>query len=91
MKNLAITGASSPACSMLMLHQSSDTGGMSGMSMVEKVPLPAGGVARFTPGSFHLMCMDAKMKPGGTVPVSLTISDGTKVTTAFAVRDAKGK
>ena len=89
--NLAITGASSPACGMLMLHESSDKGGMSGMSMVEKVPLPAGGEARFTPGSFHLMCMQPKMTIGGKVSVALTLSDGSSVTVPFAVRDAKGK
>jgi len=89
--NLAITGASSPACGMLMLHESSDKGGMSGMAMVEKVPLPAGGEARFTPGSFHLMCMQPKMTIGGKVSVALTLSDGSSVTAPFAVRDAKGK
>jgi copper(I)-binding protein len=90
-KDLAITGASSPACGMLMLHESSDKGGMSGMDMVEKVPLPSGGEARFTPGGFHLMCMQPKMTIGGKVSVALTLSDGSSVTTAFAVRDAKGR
>ena len=89
--NLAITGASSPACGMLMLHESSDKGGMSSMDMVEKVPLPAGGEARFTPGGFHLMCMQPKMTIGGKVSVALTLSDGSSVTVPFAVRDAKGK
>ena len=89
--DLAIIGAQSAACGMLMLHQSSDKGGMSGMDMVEKVPLPAGGDAKFAPGGFHLMCEQPKMKVGGKVAVALALSDGTTVTTAFAVRDARGK
>ena len=90
-KPLAITGASSPACGMLRLHQSTDKGGMSGMDMVANVPLPAGGTAKFTPGGFHLMCTGAKMKIGAPVPVTLLLSDNSNVTAPFAVRDAKGK
>ncbi len=41
---------------MLMLHQSSNKGGMSGMDMVDKVIVPAGGTVRFAPGGYHLMC-----------------------------------
>jgi copper(I)-binding protein len=87
---LAITGASSPACSMLMLHQSTDKGGMSGMGMVSKVDLPAGGEASFKPGGYHLMCMHPKLKVGGTAAVTFKLSDGTSVAAVFAVRDARG-
>ena len=89
--DLAITGAQSSACGMLMLHQSSNKGGMSGMDMAEKVPLPAGSTAKFTPGGYHLMCDQPKMKIGGTVPVVLQLSDGTSVAVRFAVRNATGK
>ena len=41
---------------MLMIHQSSNKGGMSGMDMVEKVKVPAGGMVKFAPGGYHLMC-----------------------------------
>jgi copper(I)-binding protein len=89
--DLAITGAKSPACGMLMLHKSSDKGGMSGMAMVDRAPLPAGGSITFAPGGFHLMCVAPKMKIGGTVPVAIQLSDGTAVTANFAVKDARGK
>src|SRR6201986_5649955 len=52
---VAITGVQSGACGMLMMHQSSNKGGMSGMDMVDKVALPAGGTATFSPGGYHLM------------------------------------
>ena len=90
-KDLAVTGAASPACGMLMLHQSENKGGMSGMAMVESVHLPAGKSASFSPGGFHLMCMDAKLKVGGQVPVTIRLSDGSAVTASFAVKDAKGR
>jgi copper(I)-binding protein len=89
--DLAITGARSNACGMLMLHQSTDKGGMSGMDMVDKVPLPAGQTVRFATGGFHLMCEEAKMKIGGKVPVVITLSDGTSVAADFAVRNAAGR
>ena len=90
-RDVAITGARSEACGMLMIHQSSNKGGMSGMDMIDKVALPAGGTAAFTPGSFHLMCEQPKLKIGAQVPVIIILSDGTLVTARFTVRDAKGK
>jgi periplasmic copper chaperone A len=89
--DLAITGAKSSACDMLMLHKSSNTGGMSGMDMVDKVPLPAHGAASFLPGGYHLMCDQPKMKVGAAAPVTLQLSDGSSVKVFFAVRDARGK
>src|SRR5580698_7140544 len=63
--------AESPACGMLMLHKSSDTGGMNGMNDVADVKVPAGASIAFSPRGLHLMCMDATdaLKPGATVPV----------------------
>ena len=90
-RDVSIMGADSDACGMLMIHQSSNKGGMSGMDMVDKVPLPAGGEAKFAEGGYHLMCMNAKFKPGDKVPVTLALSDGSKLTASFAVRDARGK
>jgi len=88
-----LTGAESPACGMLMLHKSESKGGMAGMDMVAEVDVPAGGGVSFSPGGYHLMCMDAKpaLKPGASVPVTLTFRDGARLTANFAVRNAAGK
>src|SRR5882757_4294526 len=67
-RDVAITGASSDACGMLMMHQSSNKGGMSGMDMVDTVSVPAGGKVAFAPGGYHLMCDQPKMKIGAKVP-----------------------
>ncbi|HEX4636483.1 MAG TPA: copper chaperone PCu(A)C [Rhizomicrobium sp.] len=89
--DVAITGASSEACGMLMIHQSSNKGGMSGMDMVESVRVPAGGIVRFAPGGYHLMCEGAKMKIGAKVPVLLHLSDGGTIAVGFQVKNASGK
>ena len=89
--DVAITGVSSDACGMLMIHQSSNKSGMSSMDMMPRVTVPAGGQLRFAPGGYHLMCEQPKMKIGAKVPVVLQLSDGTAVAVGFAVRGATGK
>ena len=90
-RDVAITGARSDACGMLMIHQSSSKGGMSGMDMMETVKVPAGAQVAFAPGGYHLMCEGAKMKIGTKVPVLINLSDGTAVAVAFEVKGATGK
>jgi copper(I)-binding protein len=90
-RDVSITGASSDACGMLMIHQSSNKGGMSGMNMMESVKVPAGGIVRFAPGGYHLMCDQPRMKIGAKVPVLLHLSDGGTIAVGFAVKDASGK
>jgi copper(I)-binding protein len=91
--NATLTGASSPACGMLMLHKSESMNGMASMMDMPSVPVPAGGNATFAPGGYHLMCMQPTpaMKPGASVPVALLFADGSKLSANFAVKDAKGQ
>jgi copper(I)-binding protein len=92
-RDIAIMGADSDACGMLMMHQSSNKGGMSGMDMVDKVSVPAGGMVHFAPGGYHLMCENptAKMKMGSKVAVLLKLSDGSSIAAGFVVKNAAGK
>ena len=92
-REISITGANSDACGMLMIHQSSNKGGMSGKDMVDKVSVPAGGTVRFAPGGYHLMCDNPtpKLKVGSKVGVLLTLSDGSSVAAGFLVKNAAGK
>jgi periplasmic copper chaperone A len=55
------------------------------------VTVPANGSFTFSPGGFHLMCMQPKMAPGETVPVTLSFAGGTELTVSFPVRNAKGR
>ena len=90
---VTLTGAQSPACGMLMLHLSENNGGMSSMRHVDSIDVVPGGVLEFKQGGYHLMCMQPgpAIKPGASVPVTLTFKDGAKVTADFPVRDATGK
>jgi hypothetical protein len=92
-REVAIVSANSDACGMLMMHQSSNKGGMSGMDMIDRVIVPAGGTVRFAPGGYHLMCENpnAKMKVGSKVGVLLKLSDGSSVAAGFVVKNAVGK
>lgn len=92
-KAVAITGASSPACGMVMLHQTKEVNGIEQMLPVESVTVPAHGVVKFQPGGYHLMCMKPKdsMVVGHTVPVTLKLSGGNAVTAQFPVTGVGGK
>jgi copper(I)-binding protein len=90
-RDIAITGVRTDACGMVMMHKSSNKGGMSSMDMVDKVAVPPGGTVAFAPGGYHLMCDDPKMKIGARVPVLLSLSNGSTVAVAFQVRGASGK
>ncbi|HEX3663684.1 MAG TPA: copper chaperone PCu(A)C [Rhizomicrobium sp.] len=88
-----LTGAESAACGMLMMHQSSENGGVSRMDDVRSLSVPADGSITFAPGGYHLMCMNpaAAMAPGKTVEVTLNFANGTHIKANFAVRNAAGK
>lgn len=92
-RTMTLTGASSPACGMLMLHKSETMGGMASMSDVSTIDVPAKAALSFSPGGYHLMCMEptAAMKRGGKVSVVLDFADGTKLPVMFDVRGANGK
>jgi copper(I)-binding protein len=84
----SLTAAGSPACKELMLHESVHKGGQDRMTMLSEVTVPPHGSISFSPGGYHLMCMQpaASMRPGTTVPVTLRFRDGGTLTQNFAVR-----
>jgi periplasmic copper chaperone A len=92
-KEAVLTSASTKACGMLMLHKSTNSGGMGSMEDVGSVSVPAGGTISFSPGGYHLMCMDPSpaIAPGGSVQVTLHFADGSQTSASFAVRNAQGK
>lgn len=87
-----LTVVDSPACGMLMMHKSEHESGMDTMMDVSTVDILAGQTVKFAPGGYHLMCMQPgpTMKPGNSVPVTLTFSDGSAATVRFAVKTATG-
>ena len=88
-----LTGASSSACGMLMLHETKQENGIEKMLMVKSVKVPAHGTFAFQPGGYHLMCMQPQnsMQIGAKVPVTLKFAGGKTLTAAFPVKGPGGK
>lgn len=86
-----LTGASSPACGMLMLHKSETRGGTDRMVGVDAVAVPAHGSLTLGPGGYHLMCMEPHMAVGQKVPVTLTFQGGQTISAEIPVLGAAGK
>lgn len=88
-----LTGAASPECGQLMLHESTVENSTAHMRMVMSIVVPAHGTVRFQPGGYHLMCVHptATMAPGRSAPVTLRFKDGSSLSTEFPVYGPKGK
>jgi hypothetical protein len=89
----ALVGAQSPACGMLMLHQSRSENGNETMSMVDSVAIPPHGKVSFAPGGYHLMCMSPspEVSRGHSIPVTLRFGDGSTLSANFPVRGPNEK
>jgi copper(I)-binding protein len=85
-----LKSANSPAFAEVMLHQSSGNGGMSRMTMVDSLIVPAHGKLMLAPAGYHLMLTKAvhPVKPGDTVTLNLTFVDGSRLGTKFVARPA---
>ena len=87
-QDAVLTGASSPDYGMVMVHQTTEKDGMSRMSMVDQVVIPAGKDLELKPGSYHVMLEQAKssVAPGATVRLDLALASGQRVSTDCEVR-----
>ena len=85
-----ITGASSPAYGMVMLHHSERAHGDSTMTPVHHLDVPAHGRVKLAPGGYHLMLSHAThpIKPGDTVKMTLEFANGAKLQADFPVLPA---
>ena len=83
-----LTGADSPACGSIMLHRTESSGGVERMIGVSSITVPPHGTFAFSPGGYHIMCIQPKMHAGERVPVTLNFADGSQVSASFVVRAA---
>lgn len=85
-----LTNASSPDYAQVMLHQSTEQGGMSQMRMLDHLAVPAHGQVALAPAGYHLMMMkaDRTLKPGDNVRVILRFADGSTLPVDFTARPA---
>ena len=90
---ITLSGATSPDCGELMLHESVVQNGTAEMKMVPGIAVPNHRSVTFSPGAYHLMCMSptAAIAPGRNVPVTLQFKDDSSLRTTFPVYGAKGK
>ena len=86
-----LTGAHSPDYGMVMLHETTESGGMSKMSMVHQVAIPAGKDLAFKPGSYHLMLEKPRdgLKIGDSVRLDFTLANGEGFSTTCEVKSPK--
>ncbi|MEZ5293899.1 MAG: copper chaperone PCu(A)C [Vicinamibacterales bacterium] len=84
----SIVAASSDLSDKVELHEMKNENGMMRMSPVKKMDVPAQGRLELKPGSFHVMLFEIKKRPapGDKVRLTLTLDDGTTVTTEAQVR-----
>lgn len=77
-----LVGAASPVAKMVEIHESMMHGGTAQMHEVQVVALPAGKAVELKPGGHHVMLMGLArpLKPGDTVPITLTIEEKGKRT-----------
>lgn len=70
-----------------MMHRTETKNGISTMSMVGEVEVPAGGKASFTPNGLHVMLVGLKgpLKAGQTQVMTLRFQKAGKVKAAFRV------
>lgn len=74
----------------VMLHQSMTNGGMSNMSAVGRLDIPAQGKVTLAPAGYHLMLEDANraLTPGESVDITLDFADGSQLPVHFLVQPA---
>jgi copper(I)-binding protein len=70
-----------------MMHRTEIKGGISSMSMVDSVVVPAGGKIAFSPGGLHVMLVGLKgpLKAGQTQAMTLRFEKAGTVTAGFDV------
>lgn len=87
---IELVSADSPAYGRVMLHQSTETGGVSRMHMIHKLAIPAHGQVELAPGGYHLMLMQRTrpVTPGTKVSVQLHFADGSSLDSPFLARPA---
>ncbi|HET8597113.1 MAG TPA: copper chaperone PCu(A)C [Castellaniella sp.] len=87
----ALTAASSPDYGDVMMHRTTEENGMSRMSMVDQVTVPAGGDLAFKPGSYHLMLEKPRdgLKIGDHVRVDFALGNGQRVQASCEIKSPK--
>ncbi|MDN6298376.1 MAG: copper chaperone PCu(A)C [Halomonas sp.] len=84
---VTLTGASSKAFDKVMMHVSTEEGGMAQMHAVDKVDIASGESVSFAPKRHHLMFMQRTqaLKVGDSIDVTFTFKAHTPLPVTFDV------
>ena len=85
-----LIGASSDACTMTEVHETTMNDGQMSMAPVEDgVVIPAGETVVLEPGGLHVMCMGIvePLTAGDSVDVDLSFASGETTTVSADIRD----
>ena len=85
----ALVSASSPKATAVELHESStDMNGMTGMTPVDQIDIPAGQTVALAPGGMHLMVtgLTTGLEVGGAIDVDLVFEHAGTVHVTAEVR-----
>jgi len=84
----ALMRVSSPMAAACQLHQTMmDSSGMTGMQMMDRMDIPAGGMMKLEPGGYHLMMTGVKaLTLGAKVELDLTFEKAGNVKVMAEVR-----
>lgn len=85
-----LVSAASDAYGSVMLHETTTDAGMSKMTMVHDIVVPAKGVLEFKPGGYHAMLEKARrpIVVGTSVPMVFSFDSGEKVRASCEVKPA---
>ena len=78
-KDVKVLKAANPVSKVTELHTHLNDGGVMKMRPVPAIDIKAGGEAVLKPGGLHVMMIDlqAPMKEGDVLPITLTFEDGS--------------
>jgi copper(I)-binding protein len=87
-ETVRLIGAECPLAAMVMMHETSTTGGQSRMRALSAVPLAPGAAIAFTPGGRHIMLhgLAHPLQVGERVPLVLLFSGDIKLHVVALVR-----
>ena len=88
----ALVGASTPRARAVEIHRIIETAGLKSMQRLGSVVIEPANRFEFAPGGFHLMIigLDAPLKEGDTLPVTLEFSRSGKIDVVFPVMTLVG-
>ena len=87
-QDVKLISATSPAAKMVEIHTMEMDKDVMKMRQVMSLDLPAGKTVELKPGSYHVMLMglNAQVKEGDVVPLSLTVEGKDKKTQTIEVK-----